>query len=302
MVHHSECPLCSSEKILLHLSCNDHFVSNENFDIYKCSSCGFIFTQDYPGEEVIGRYYESQSYISHSDTTEGFSNKLYRVARNIMLRIKRNLIKNITGLETGRILDIGSGTGYFAATMNKAGWTSEGIEINEKARDFSKTRFGIDIAPPEKIKAFMSSQYDCITLWHVLEHFHDPFSYMAEIKRLLKPGARCVIALPNSNSYDAMHYKRFWAAWDVPRHLWHFNPQAFGLFAEKAGLILVSMKVLPLDVFYISLMSEKYEGSALPYLKGMLKAVNFAFLTIFNKNRSSSIIYILTKPEVKIDP
>jgi ubiquinone/menaquinone biosynthesis C-methylase UbiE len=295
MVHHTSCPLCSSEKTGLLFTCNDYFISKTNFAVFKCSECDFLFTQDYPEEADIARFYESDDYISHSDTSQGLSNKLYRIARSIMLAKKRNLIRNITGLRTGVILDIGSGTGYFANAMKKAGWNSEGIEINEKARNFSKSHFGLEVNSPDHLPDFKGESFDCITLWHVLEHFHDPFHYISDIFRLLKPGAFCVIALPNSSSYDAKYYKHFWAAWDVPRHLWHFNPSTFRLFSEKSGFRLESIRVLPLDVFYISLLSEKYKGSRSPFLIGMVKGAKFAFLSAFNKSRSSSVIYILHK-------
>ena len=295
MVHHDVCPLCSSEKIALHFNCLDHFISKKDFAIFKCSACGFTFTQDYPEEAAIGQYYESDNYISHSDTSKGFSNKLYRVARTIMLRRKKNLIRNISHLKRGTILDIGSGTGYFAATMKSAGWNASGIEINEKARNFSIKHFGLVVDPPDRITAYESNSFDCITLWHVLEHFHDPFKNIAEIHRLLKPGAVCVVALPNSNSYDANHYNRFWAAWDVPRHLWHFQPSTFRIFSEKPGFILESIKTLPLDVFYISLLSERYKSSSMAFFKAMSKAFIFAFKSVFNRERGSSVIYILRK-------
>jgi SAM-dependent methyltransferase len=295
MVHHNVCPLCSSEKIGLQFNCTDHFISKEEFKVYKCSACDFSFTQDYPEESDIARFYESDSYISHSNTSEGFSNKLYRIARSIMLRKKKELIKKITGLKKGTILDIGSGTGYFAGSMKKAGWKVRGIEINEKARIFSISQFGLEIIAPDKITAIEADSFDCITLWHVLEHFHDPFKYTSEIYWLLKPGAVCAIALPNCSSYDAEHYKKFWAAWDVPRHLWHFNPDTFRLFYEKSGFLLEDLRTLPLDVFYISQLSEKYKGSSLAFLTGISKAIVFAFLSVFKKRKSSSVIYILRK-------
>ena len=295
MVHHNVCPLCSSEKIALHFSCNDHFISKKDFSIFKCSACGFLFTQDYPEETDIAQYYESDNYISHSDISEGFSNKLYRVARGIMLRKKKNLIGKITRLKKGTILDIGSGTGYFAATMKRAGWMASGIEINEKARNFSASNFGLEVDPPDRITSFESNSFDCVTLWHVLEHFHDPFKNVSEVYHLLKPGAVCVVALPNCNSYDANHYKRFWAAWDVPRHLWHFQPSTFRIFSEKSGFILENLKILPLDVFYISLLSERYKGSSMAFFKAISKAVIFSFRSLFNKERSSSVIYLLRK-------
>jgi len=295
MVHHNMCPLCSSEKIALHFSCNDHFISKKDFSIFKCSACGFLFTQDYPEETEIAQYYESDNYISHSDISEGFSNKLYRVARGIMLRKKKNLIGKITRLKKGTILDIGSGTGYFAATMKRAGWMARGIEINEKARNFSASNFELEVDSPDRITSYESNSFDCVTLWHALEHFHDPFRYISEIYRLLKPGAVCVVALPNCNSYDANHYKRFWAAWDVPRHLWHFQPSTFRIFSEKSGFILENLKILPLDVFYISLLSERYKGSSMAFFKAISKAVIFSFRSLFNKERSSSVIYLLRK-------
>lgn len=295
MVHHSVCPLCSSESISLHFSCNDHFISRKDFAVYKCHDCGFLFTQDYPDEAEISTFYESEEYISHSDTSKGFSNRLYQSARSIMLGRKKVLIEKITLLKKGKILDIGSGTGYFASTMKKEGWQVNGIEINEKARKFSVTNFGLDAYPPDKISEYESNSFDCITMWHVLEHFHNPDEYISEIKRLLKPGGVCVVALPNSNSYDAKYYRQFWAAWDVPRHLWHFEPSTFRIFTEKSGFTLENLKILPLDVFYISLLSERNKGSGLAFINAITKALIFSLRSVFNRKRGSSIIYILKK-------
>jgi SAM-dependent methyltransferase len=296
MVHHNACPLCSSEMIGLQFGCTDYFFSRKDFEIFKCSSCNFLFTQDYPDEADIAQFYESEDYISHNDSSIGISNKLYRIARGLMLKKKKNLINDITHLEKGNLLDIGSGTGYFAATMKNSGWLARGIEINEKARNFSRSHFGLEVGTPDELSSFSSNSFDCITLWHVLEHFHDPFKYISEIFRLLKPGAICLIALPNCSSNDAKHYRRFWAAWDVPRHLWHFSPDTFSLFSEKAGFSMEKTRSLPLDVFYISILSEKYKGSGIAFILGLIKAMWFAFLSLFNRKTSSSIIYILRKP------
>jgi SAM-dependent methyltransferase len=295
MVHHSVCPLCFSEKISLHLRCTDHFISKEVFRIDKCADCGFEFTQDYPEEREIGKFYESEDYISHSDTSEGFSNKLYRLIRKIMLLKKMAIIRKVTGLDSGNILDIGSGTGYFGNTMKRAGWKVKGIEINEKARSYSINQFGLECCSPEYISALQPDSFDCITLWHVLEHFHDPFRYASAIYSLLRPEGVCVIALPNSSSCDAKHYGSFWAAYDVPRHLWHFNPDSLRHFSEKTGFSTVTWGNLPLDVFYISSLSEKYKGSGLSFLRGITKAMLFAIISAFKKEKSSSLIYILRK-------
>lgn len=295
MVHHTGCPLCSSEKISFHISCIDYLINKEIFALNRCEVCGFVFTQDHPDEAEIYKYYESDDYISHSDTSKGFVNKIYRLARKVMLIKKRGIIKKLTGLKKGIILDIGSGAGHFASSMKKTGWLAKGVEINEKARNFSSSAFGLEIIGPEKISALEATSFDCITMWHVLEHFQDPFKYLSEVNRLLKPGGLCLVALPNCGSYDAEHYSQFWAAYDVPRHLWHFSPVTFRLFSEKAGMAVERSILLPFDVFYISLLSEGYKGSRWSFITGISKALLFSILSVFNKTRGSSVIYILRK-------
>jgi SAM-dependent methyltransferase len=293
MVTTLNCPLCVSGKPESFLETCDFFLTKEKFILARCPSCGFILTQDPPGEEKIGRYYESEEYVSHDDSGKGISQHIYRRVRSLMLKRKRKIVNKLTGLTKGFLLDIGSGTGHFLSEMKRSGWDTKGIEVNRKARDFSVTKLVLDVLPPEALKSLPESAFDCITLWHVLEHFHDPFSYSSEIRRLLKPGGSCIIALPNSSSYDAIHYGRFWAAWDVPRHLWHFNPDTFRLFSKKTGFTLTGIKSLPFDVFYISSESERYKGTGFPFLTGMIKGAWFSAKAFFNKEKASSLIYFL---------
>jgi SAM-dependent methyltransferase len=295
MVHHDHCPLCSSEMITVHFKCTDHFISKEEFVIARCNSCGFLFTQDYPGENEIYKYYESDAYISHSDTSAGIINKIYHLIRQVMLLRKRKIIKKITGLNHGNLLDVGSGTGHFASVMKKSDWSVKGIEISLKARNFSSETFDLEVIAPERISELEPFSFDCVTMWHVLEHFHDPHRYISDIIRLLKPGGICLVALPNCSSMDAKHYREMWAAYDVPRHLWHFDPATFTEFALKSGLTVVRQLVLPFDVFYISVLSEKYSGSQWPFISGISRAIWFSILSVFCRKRSSSVIYILKK-------
>jgi 2-polyprenyl-3-methyl-5-hydroxy-6-metoxy-1,4-benzoquinol methylase len=233
MVHYKVCPLCSSHEISHLLSCKDHFVSKKVFGIDRCAKCGFTFTQDHPEESEAGQYYESDDYISHSDSKKGITDKTYQFIRKIMLNRKKRIIRKITGLSKGSILDIGSGTGHFLNAMKKSGWNIKGVEISAKARKSAASRFNIDTIPPDEIKTLQYNSFDCVTLWHVLEHFHEPFKFMEEIGRLLKPEGLCVIALPNCSSFDSEHYGKEWAAFDVPRHIWHFNPSTFADFAIR---------------------------------------------------------------------
>ncbi len=293
MVHHNKCPLCSSENITAKLQTADHFLTREIFTLYGCADCGFIFTNDHPDEGGIGHYYESEDYLSHNEPKGNLPGRIYGISRNVMLRKKVRIVQKATGIEKGSILDTGSGAGHFLNAMRNAGWNVTGIEINEKVRQYSASSFGLNVQDPGHLKTLPSESFDCITLWHVLEHFQDPLGYAKEIMRLLKPEGICIVALPNCASSDAAFFGTYWAAYDVPRHLWHFTPDTFKRFTRDTGFELVNILPLPLDVFYISILSEKYKGANLPFLSGMIRGFWFRILTLFNKERASSLIYIL---------
>lgn len=295
MVRHDQCPLCCTSNIKPFLSCTDHLISREVFLLFKCESCGFIFTQGHPDKQIIERYYDSDRYASHSDSKSGLINRLYSLVRNIMLFKKLKIIKNASRLNKGRILDIGCGTGYFAAKMKSNGWTVTGIEPVAKARETGINRFGLQIIEPENIVSLPDRSYDVITMWHSLEHSHDLFGYSNEIQRLLKSEGLFISALPNCDSYDASFYGSSWAAYDVPRHIWHFTPETFRRFAEKAGFRITGIRSLPLDVFYISILSEKNKQGKFYFLTGLLKGSLFAARAIFKRRKSSSLIYFLQK-------
>jgi len=293
MAQGNRCLVCGSSDPSLKYTCKDHLTGGGEFDIYACPKCGFKFTFNPPPESEIARYYDSDEYISLSDIRISVINTLYHLTRKLMLHRKRCLIRRSVGIETGTLLDIGCGTGYFAAFMKDSGWNVTGLEINEKARNFAKEKFGLEVIDFPQLQSLENGSFDCITLWHVFEHFYHPVDYLVSIRRLLRPGGRCVIAMPDSASYDARHYRRFWAAWDVPRHLWHFDPQTFTSFAEQNGFKITTIKSLPADVFYISILSERYRGTNMPFITGMLKGMWFAILSMFNKKRCSSVVYVL---------
>lgn len=295
MVHLDKCPVCLSDRITFHIKTIDRFSSGEEFRLFRCQECSFVFTQDHPDEKEAGRYYESDDYIAHNDRAEGICNKLYFIARSSMLGRKRRMVENITSLNTGNLLDVGSGTGYFAGAMKKAGWNVTCIEPNKKAREFAVEKFNLNIISYDQTASLPESSFDCITLWHVLEHLHDPYEYMATLKKLLKPSGIMIVALPNNNSFDAHHYAHSWAAWDAPRHLWHFNPDNFRLFSGNAGFGISDVRSLPFDVFYISILSEKNRKTFLPLLRGMVKGLEFSARSFLNKLKSSSQVYVLHK-------
>lgn len=290
---YSKCHLCQNDQIKKAISLADYSISKQNFEIWQCTQCNFLFTQNIPDEESIGSYYASEDYISHSDTQKGIVNKLYHIARKIMLNKKFRLIKKINAGKT--ILDIGCGTGYFLNYMQKKGYQTLGIEVSDNARTFGKQNFGLNILPPNHLlKNKIDQQYNNITLWHVLEHIYDPKLYLQKISRILNDDGVLFLALPNPDSFDARYYKKYWAGYDVPRHLWHFTPQTIAKFVSEYFTI-TQLKRLPFDSFYNSLLSEKYRNKKIPFFRGIWIGFLAYLISLFNIKKSSSIIYVLKK-------
>ncbi len=294
-IAHTECPICSNKKLTPFLVCKDYTVSGEKFEIMYCKQCNTGLTQRIPDQESIGEYYKSESYISHSDTKKGLINRLYHFARNFMLKSKHQLVGKATKLQQGTLLDIGSGTGYFLEMMKRKKWQVKGIEADEIARNFSQQQFGLEVLPPSQLSKLTDSQFDAITLWHVLEHLHDLNGTWQQFQRLLKNTGLLFIAVPNHKSYDAAHYQEHWAAYDVPRHLWHFSPDSLATLAQNHGFQIIEKKIMPFDPFYIALLSEKYSGNSLGLIRGAFHGLIALIKGLQNVDKSSSVIYVLKK-------
>jgi 2-polyprenyl-3-methyl-5-hydroxy-6-metoxy-1,4-benzoquinol methylase len=293
--HIEKCPLCGYSQFVHIETCKDYFVSHEIFSLYRCCRCHFVFTQDVPIGEDKKRYYEASDYISHSDIKKGFLNHVYHQVRRIMLRRKTRLA--IKGQKTGNLLDIGCGTGYFAASVKRKGWNVVGVEQSATAAEIARNKFGIEVISPDKLPELSHHQFDTITLWHVLEHLENLNETMTLLSKLLREKGKLLIALPNNNSYDASKYRAYWAAYDVPRHIWHFSPDTFQLLAKKHDFITTTTKRLPFDAFYISILSEKYMKRKFPLLRGFISGIMGYVVSLFDKKKSSSVVYILKKPE-----
>lgn len=289
-----KCPVCGSRNIKFRLSTVDHFSSKDSFDIYSCSECGFHFTQNFPDENDITPYYEAESYISHSDTKKGLMNRIYHIVRRIMLKKKGEMTIEVSGLDKGTLLDIGCGTGYFLDQMKSLGWSVMGVEKSDFARASVRNHFNIETESSlDKISG--EGRFDVITLWHVLEHLQNLKTSMSSINKLLKENGTLIVALPNHKSYDAGIYNEGWAAWDAPRHLWHFNPDTFSLFARKNGFKVEKYSGMPFDAFYVSMMSEKNSGNSFYFIRGILTGIKALLASINNPGKSSSVIYVLRK-------
>jgi len=284
------CPLCGGAEFDSKFICKDYTVSKENFQIVACRVCQFHFTNPRPADEDLGKYYESEDYVSHSNTSKGLVNWLYQRVRAFTLRKKLALVNRLSG--KGILVDLGCGTGYFLNTCKQDGWNAIGIEPSPQARKVASEQFGLEVLDEPGLQQMKPGSIDAITMWHVLEHVPDLHKRTEELKRILKPGGVLIIAVPNRSSYDAQHYGEHWAAWDVPRHLWHFAPADIARLFEAHGMEVKETLPMRFDSYYVSMLSEKYKSGSTSLIS--------AFLTGARSNRKagssprfSSQIYVI---------
>mgnify|MGYP002395054744 CR=1 FL=1 len=272
----------------------DWLLSKEPFSVKECTNCSFRFTANPPSAESAGAYYETEDYIEHSDNAKGLINKLYHMARRQMLKYKLRLVAKHA--EGKKLLDIGSGSGYFLNTMKTAGYDVNGVEISDKAVELCQSNFGIKAYSPDDFLADkIPGKIDVASMWHVFEHVYSYEEYFKLIHEKLNDAGTSFVAMPNHLCLDETIYGKYWAAYDTPRHLWHFTPITFKKFAEDRGFELVKMHNLPLDPFYNSMVSASYKKS----LTLLPVTVFYGFLSlllgVFSIKRASSVIYVLKK-------
>ncbi|MEK8178987.1 class I SAM-dependent methyltransferase [Flavobacterium buctense] len=240
----------------------DYSVSKEIFELHHNPEYDILITFPKPSLEKLPSYYESDDYISHTDGKRSLFERAYHFIKGIALKNKLKLINAQS--PKGKILDIGAGTGDFLVVAKNDGWQTTGVEPSEKAKGIALNK-GVTFA--ESLSALESNSFDVITMWHVLEHVPNLDEYLTELKRLIKPSGTIVIAVPNFKSFDANFYGRHWAAYDVPRHIWHFSKTAIEkLFAEKE-MKLAEVLPMKFDSFYVSLLSEKYKTGKMNFVR-----------------------------------
>ena len=272
------------------LQAKDYTVSKNTFDIVRCASCDLLFTNPRPEAEQAGYFYKSENYISHSDTQKGLINKLYHAVRNITLKQKTNLIQ---GNQQGskNLLDIGCGNGHFLHACQQRGWNTYGMELDPDTAARAAALTEQSIYP--NLGAIPNDiTFEMISLWHVLEHVYELDAYFKFFKNQITPNGKLLLALPNSNSYDANYFKEYWAAYDVPRHIYHFNPETIQSVAKKHGFKLKEQRGQIFDSFYIALLSHEYKTGNKKLVSSFLVGLLSNTLAFFKTGNYSSNIYI----------
>jgi 2-polyprenyl-3-methyl-5-hydroxy-6-metoxy-1,4-benzoquinol methylase len=286
-VEHSNILNNTSDKT--HINTKDFLVSGESFSLIWNDEKKLLVTQPQPSKENLSKYYESSQYISHTDSKKGLLNFLYQAVKSYSLKRKVSLISKLNQGK-GSLLDIGAGTGDFLKTAQNIGWIAQGVEVSEKARQLAFEK-GIELN--KSLDDFERKQFDVVTLWHVLEHLPNLENTIPKIEHLVKEDGCLIIAVPNFKSYDANYYKHFWAAYDVPRHLWHFSQESMKLiFSSK--MKLVKTKPMIFDSFYVSLVSEKYKKGNNFSLNGFWIGLR-SNLSAWKTKEYSSLIYVFKK-------
>jgi 2-polyprenyl-3-methyl-5-hydroxy-6-metoxy-1,4-benzoquinol methylase len=269
------------------LNVKDHSVSQETFELLYDENLDMLITHPQPSLEKLPSYYESVDYISHTDGNKSLFEKMYQFVKTIALKNKLKLINSES--QKGRILDIGAGVGDFLFVCKNDGWDTIGIEPSDKAKTIAKSKGVLFV---ENVSELESNSFDVITMWHVLEHVPDLENQIRELKRLIKSNGTIIIAVPNFKSYDAKHYKEFWAAFDIPIHLWHFSKTAIQKLFAVQNLELKKVLPMKFDSFYVSLLSEKYKTGKMNYIKAFFIGLKSNWKGSQNSEYSSHIYVI----------
>lgn len=293
-VHYKHCPVCDSTDIHPSFQAKDFTVSGEEFEVWQCNACTLSFTQDAPDAASIAPYYKSEAYISHTNTSKGFINALYQKVRKYTIGQKVRMIRSNT-VASGHILDLGCGTGAFLNAMKESGWKATGLEPDEDARAKAKALYGLEPLPAEAFYGLTPYSFDAVTMWHVLEHVHELHGYIEQIKSLLNASGKLFVAVPNYSSHDANAYGAEWAAYDVPRHLYHFTPQSMKVLLQRHGMTIKEKKPMWFDSFYISMLSSKYKNGGTNWFGAPVTGMISNLKALGNKDKCSSVIYIIQK-------
>ncbi|WP_405411604.1 class I SAM-dependent methyltransferase [Maribacter sp. Asnod1-A12] len=270
------------------LQTKDFLVTQENFELVHDSKTDMLITKPVPKD--LSKYYDPNNYISHSDDSNSLLEKIYQLVKKYTLNKKVQLINHYTNQEK-KLLDIGCGTGEFLIHAKNKNWKTVGVELNDQARQKASNK---KIDTFKSLDNLNNQKFNVITLWHVLEHLPNLEDQILKIKSLLEKNGTLIIAVPNYKSYDAKYYKQYWAAYDTPRHLWHFSQKAIKtIFAEKNFIVKDTLPMY-FDSYYVSLLSEKYKNGSTNYLKAFYRGL-VSNLKAKSTTEYSSLIYVLKK-------
>ena len=279
--------------------CKDFLVSGQLFELHYHADLDMLSTHPVPAEEDLSNYYQSDAYISHTDSKRSFFDFLYQFVKGFSLRKKVRLLNKLN-VPSKTLLDVGCGTGSFLQVAQSRDWLVTGIEPNSEARRLAQDKCKGHTPFYESLDSLLSDtsspRFDVITLWHVLEHVPDYNQYIQKLKKVLSPRGVLLIAVPNFKSYDASYFQEYWAAYDVPRHLWHFSSTAIKRIFLQHHMKLLGILPLKFDSYYVSILSQKNKYGKSNYLSAFWIGLR-SNLKARGSHEYSSLIYLFQKQE-----
>ena len=273
-----------------HIEVVDHFLTKETFTIKKTLIKGLLKTHPAPSKNKIQLYYRSDKYISHNSTTPGVFFFIYRVIRSFNFWFKYKFVGKKELFS--KTLDFGSGDQYFMEQLQRRNHNVFGIDPLKS--NISKQVYGSVFD-----ESLDSKNFSCITAWHSLEHVHDLENTITRFHKILDDNGTVIVAVPNYRSFDARLYKSFWAAYDVPRHLWHFDKKSIKKVFSNNGFSFIKSAPLLFDSYYVSLLSERYKKSIFRVFNSIVVGTVSNIIGFFTKEYSSNI-FVFKKSKTNI--
>jgi SAM-dependent methyltransferase len=222
-----DCPLCGASGPSDFLLAPDRFhLRSEKYRLVRCAKCACVWQPEPPAPETMGAHY-----------TDGYHNAIMRAGEannGARWKLRNELISKFK--KGGKILDIGCSSGAFLGTMDKTKWELYGTEISPDTAEIARMNTGGKIFTGEASgAAYRPDYFDVITSFDLLEHIHDPRSFLMKVREWLRPGGIYCLNLPNLDSWEARLFGSYWYGLEMPRHLTHFSPASLSHVMKSLG-------------------------------------------------------------------
>ena len=245
-MEHVNCKLCGHDETKVLFRKRDKFgISEDDFNVVECQNCGLRYVNPRPSPEGIGKFYPATySWREDVDNVSSLGRLLKRMEKGYryhLLKGEVSKVERVRARRGGKVLDVGCGTGDRLDVFRDRGYETVGVETSDSA-DYARRSLRLNVMKGDLFSAsFPDASFDIVTLYHVLEHTHDPLKVCEEIHRILKTEGLLVIQVPNRESFQSRLFRERWAACDVPRDLYYFGVATLTSLLKKVGFDVLTI-------------------------------------------------------------